>query len=71
MPTDPPEIAALTGEPILDLLIAVLRTRPGVVTLAYHEDADPGDGSGWCIEVGDRRFYGHLAANLRRHLETP
>lgn len=40
-----------------------LRTRLGadVLTLAYHCDADPGDGSGWCLEVNDRSRYGALA----------
>lgn len=27
----------------------------------YHTDADPGDGSGWCVEVNDRQWFGHLA----------
>ena len=34
------------------------------VTIAYHPDADPGDGSGWAVEVGDRTTHGHLGAAL-------
>jgi hypothetical protein len=30
------------------------------VGIYYHPDADPGDGSGWCLEVGDTRSYGSL-----------
>lgn len=36
------------------------------VTLAYHPDADPGDGSGWSVEVGDRHAYGQLEDALTR-----
>ena len=36
------------------------------VTLAYHPDADPGDGSGWSVEVGDRHEYGQLEDALDR-----
>lgn len=30
------------------------------IGIYYHPDADPGDGSGWCLEVGDTRSYGSL-----------
>ncbi len=42
------------------------------ITIAYHPDADPGDGSGWCVEVEEvGRTYGHLAAALQQALEWP
>ena len=28
------------------------------VELCYHPDADPGDGSGWSVLIGDRYYYG-------------
>lgn len=36
-----------------------LRARcPGyTITLCYHPDADPGDGSGWVVEVGEITYY--------------
>lgn len=36
------------------------------MTIAYHPDADPGDGSGWSIEVGDRHEYGTAREALER-----
>lgn len=37
------------------------------IALCYHPDADPGDGSGWCVEVVDvGRWYGALDEALQR-----
>lgn len=36
------------------------------LTIAYHPDADPGDGSGWSVEVGDRHTYGTAREALER-----
>ncbi len=30
------------------------------VELMYHPHADPGDGSGWALTIGDRTTYGTL-----------
>ena len=51
-------------------LLAALRERypESPITLAYHPDADPGDGSGWAVEVGDRTWCGDLVEAMRRHL---
>lgn len=38
------------------------------ITLAYHPDADPGDGSGWALEVGDHNTYGQADEILARAL---
>lgn len=57
-----------------DTLIARLRaTRPEwPLELAYHPDADPGDGSGWAVLHGDRYHYGDLLDALRSALaEVP
>ena len=36
------------------------------VELCYHPDADPGDGSGWSILVGDMHYYGDPVDALTR-----
>lgn len=33
-----------------------------IVELCYHPAADPGDGSGWALTIGDRTTYGSLEA---------
>lgn len=52
----------------------LLRERcPGYpITLSYHPDADPGDGSGWVIEVGEVTYYadGTRDGVLREALEA-
>ena len=46
-----------------DLRSLLLATADGLpVVLAYHPDADPGDGSGWSLEISDRHHYGTLDA---------
>lgn len=47
---------------MIDHLIKLLRSHcpNDAITIAYHPDADPGDGSGWSVEVGDRHTYGLL-----------
>ena len=53
-------------------LLAALRERypESPITLAYHPDADPrdGSGSGWAVEVGDRTLWGDLVEAMREHL---
>ena len=39
-------------------LAAYGREHGTPIELCYHPDADPGDGSGWSILVGDRNYYG-------------
>ena len=34
------------------------------VAICYHPDADPGDGSGWSVEIGDRHTYGTIEQAL-------
>jgi hypothetical protein len=41
-------------------LLALIADGCTPVELAYHPDADPGDGSGWSLLVGDRHAYGSL-----------
>jgi hypothetical protein len=42
-------------------LLSLQAQRPtSPIGIYYHPDADPGDGAGWCLEVGDTRSYGSL-----------
>lgn len=52
----------------LATLLDALRAHvgDGPLTIAYHPDADPGDGSGWSVEVGDRHEYGTAREALER-----
>lgn len=53
----------------LSTLLNALRSHvgPGTpITISYHPDADPGDGSGWSVEVGDRHTYGTARQALER-----
>lgn len=55
-------------------LIALLRQRypDTAIHLAYHPDADPGDESGWCVEVEEvGRHFGTLEAAFRAALANP
>lgn len=59
----------LRNLPNLAALLDDLRAHVGTgtpLTIAYHPDADPGDGSGWSIEVGDRHEYGTAREALER-----
>ena len=52
-------------EPLCGMLSVIRVLHPdSPVSLSYHPDADPGDGAGWCLEVGDWRTYGSLDAVL-------
>lgn len=44
--------------PNLETLIAHCVAEGLTCTLCYHPDADPGDGRGWSVEVGDRTKHG-------------
>lgn len=51
----------MTDLDLQNALLALQAQRPGIsIGIYYHPDADPGDGSGWCLEVGDTRSYGSL-----------
>ena len=51
------------------MLLALRERYPeSPIVLTYHPDADPGDGSGWAVEVGDRTWCGDLVEAMRRHL---
>lgn len=41
------------------------------LTISYHPDADPGDGSGWCVEAGDMTTFGTAAEALRSAVGVP
>lgn len=67
----------LTDQPTLGGLTALVREawadedRPAAIFgIRYHCAADPGDGSGWCVEIGYRHWYGHLAEALVQALEA-
>ena len=70
MPEIPARVEALRGhgDELLAMLSILLMGEDCPVSLHYHPDADPGDGSGWCVEVGDTRRYGHLLHALREHV---
>jgi hypothetical protein len=53
-PTDPATMGCLLG------LVREAWGPACPVTIAYHPDADPGDDSGWAVEVGDRPTRGTL-----------
>ena len=44
----------------LAALIDYARANRLPLELLYHPDADPGDGSGWAVTLGDRTLYGAL-----------
>jgi hypothetical protein len=55
----------------LDAILSELRTAlgdPDVLDIGYHVDADPGDGSGWCVCVGDTHAYGSVEVAMRSAL---
>jgi len=45
---------------LADILTRLVAANPTPFAVAYHPDADPGDGSGWSVEYGDRHAYGHI-----------
>ena len=60
-------VAEETRSPLAipEAIAALREARPdSPVEVCYHPDADPGDGSGWAVVVGDRRFYGQLVDAL-------
>lgn len=46
------------ADPNLQSLITHCVAEGLPLTLAYHPDADPGDGRGWAVEMGDLTVYG-------------
>lgn len=55
--------------PLLASVILYARTHNLPLELCYHPDADPGDGSGWAVLLGDRWGHGALEAALERVME--
>ena len=58
-PTDLKQLATLLDK--LHTTIAV-----DVLTIEYMADADPGDGAGWTVCIGDRYTYGTALDALRK-----
>ena len=38
------------------------------LSVEYHPDADPGDGSGWLVMIGDCHYYGSAEEALTKAL---
>ncbi|HLD90186.1 MAG TPA: hypothetical protein VI911_04100 [Patescibacteria group bacterium] len=53
----------------LAALIDYARANRLPLELLYHPDADPGDGSGWAVTLGDRTMYGALDEAAGRLLD--
>jgi hypothetical protein len=48
-------------DPTHDALLRMARCGLPIAVV-YHPDSDPGDGTGWCGEVGDWHTYGSLGS---------
>lgn len=53
-------VATTVPDETLRARLLALTADETPVELCYHPDADPGNGAGWSLMVGDRTTYGTL-----------